>query len=207
MQKEVRTVDIELRVEGEDNPKIRGHAAVFDKMSVELFGFREVIKKGAFKKSIPNADVRALFNHDPNFVLGRNKSGTLTMREDNEGLYVEIEPPNTQWSRDLQESIKRGDINQMSFGFRTVKDEWDNQTSKDVVRTLLEVELFDVSVVTYPAYPQTDVGIRSAKEVFEQYQHHIDTSQKDDDYIKNLQSKAQRSLFILQQKLNLKERI
>ena len=73
--------------------------------------------------------------------------------------------PNTSWARDLMESIKRGDINQMSFGFRTVKDLWE-ETNKKVVRTLQEVKLFDVSPVTYPAYPQTSATVRSAFESF-----------------------------------------
>jgi len=162
MKKEVRTVPIELRVEGDETKKITGHAAVFDKWSEDLGGFREKIRAGAFKKTIKEADVRALFNHDPNFVLGRNTAGTLTLEEDKKGLAISIEPPDTQWARDLTTSIERGDINQMSFGFRTVKDQWTTpKEGTDNQRELLEVELFDVSPVTFPAYPQTDVGMRS----------------------------------------------
>ena len=161
MKKEIRTVPIELRVEGDETKKITGHAAVFDKWSEDLGGFREKIRAGAFKKTIKEADVRALFNHDPNFVLGRNKAGTLSLEEDAKGLAISIEPPDTQWARDLTTSIERGDIDQMSFGFRTVKDLWTNPDGKDTERELLEVELYDVSPVTFPAYPQTDVGVRS----------------------------------------------
>jgi len=162
MKKEIRTVPIELRIEGDESKKIKGHAAVFDKWSEDLGGFREKIRPGAFKKTIKEADVRALFNHDPNFVLGRNKAGTLELSEDEKGLAISIEPPDTQWARDLTTSIERGDIDQMSFGFRTVKDQWTTpQDGKENQRELLEVELFDVSPVTFPAYPQTDVGVRS----------------------------------------------
>ena len=162
MKKEVRTVPIELRVEGDETKKITGHAAVFDKWSEDLGGFREKIRPGAFRKTIKEADVRALFNHDPNFVLGRNTAGTLSLEEDKKGLAISIEPPDTQWARDLTTSIERGDINQMSFGFRTIKDQWTTpKDSGDNQRELLEVELFDVSPVTFPAYPQTDVGVRS----------------------------------------------
>lgn len=162
MKKEVRTVPIELRVEGGESPKITGHAAVFDKWSEDLGGFREKIRSGAFKKTIKEADVRALFNHDPNYVLGRNTAGTLTLEEDKKGLAISIDPPDTQWARDLTTSIERGDINQMSFGFRTIKDQWTTpKEGNDNQRELLEVELFDVSPVTFPAYPQTDVGVRS----------------------------------------------
>jgi len=147
----------EIRVAGEGR-KISGHAAVFNKLSEDLGGFREKIAPGAFASTITGADVRALFNHDPNYVLGRTKSGTLSLIEDAKGLAITIDPPETQWANDLIESVKRGDISQMSFGFRAVADEWDDGKK---VRTLKEVELFDVSVVTYPAYPQTDVKIRS----------------------------------------------
>jgi len=150
----------ELRVDGGDTPLIRGHAAVFDLPSEDLGGFRERIAPGAFAKTIQSADVRALFNHNPDYVLGRNKAGTLRMSEDSKGLAIEIDPPDTQFARDLAVSMRRGDINQMSFGFRTLSDKW-AKVDGEWLRTLLEVELFDVSPVTYPAYPQTDVAARS----------------------------------------------
>ncbi|MFA4973653.1 MAG: HK97 family phage prohead protease [bacterium] len=153
----------ELRISGDDKaPKITGHAAIFDTLSLDLGGFKEKIAPGAFKKTIRNGDVRALFNHNPDYVLGRTKSGTLKLKEDQTGLAISIDPPDTGFARDLQESIARGDIDQMSFGFRCIKDAWENQEGKNSVRTLLEVELFDVSPVTFPAYPQTDVNVRSA---------------------------------------------
>lgn len=155
----------ELRaIEGE-NPEIVGYAAVFNAMSEDLGGFREKIDRGAFSQSILQDDIRALFNHDPNYVLGRNRSGTLELDEDEQGLRIRVKVPNTGWARDLMESIKRGDINQMSFGFRTVKDLWEEREKK-VIRTLKEVKLFDVSPVTYPAYPQTSAAVRSAFESF-----------------------------------------
>ena len=158
---ERRYVPLEMRAD-DDEPKIRGYAAVFDSFSVPLWGFREKIRKGAFKKSIREDDVRALWNHDPNYVLGRNRSGTLSMTEDDEGLLVEIDPPDAQWARDAVESMRRGDVDQMSFGFTVVKDEWDREDKDDTVRTLVEVRLFDVSPVTYPAYPDTSVAVRDA---------------------------------------------
>jgi len=151
----------ELRVEDGDKPKITGHAAVFNKLSENLGGFRERIAPGAFEKTIEKSDVRALINHDSNLVLGRNKSGTLRLEEDKRGLAIEIDPPDTSYARDLIESLKRGDIDQMSFGFVATKDSWEHVEGKESIRTLLEVELFDVSPVTYPAYPQTDVKVRS----------------------------------------------
>jgi len=158
--REERAYKVEMRVDDGDEPKIRGHAAVFNKLSVPLMGFREKISPGAFKKSIEDSDIRALWNHNPDYVLARNKSGTLILEEDKKGLAIEISPPDTQWARDLMETIKRGDVDQMSFAFQVTKDSWD-ESGKESVRTLEEVELFDVSPVTYPAYPQTDVKVRS----------------------------------------------
>lgn len=155
--------EVEIRIEPVDEKELlRGHAAVFDKLSVPMWGFREKIAPGAFLKSIKKDDVRALWNHNPNYVLGRNKAKTLKLSEDERGLYVEVDPPNATWANDLKESIRRGDVNQMSFGFKTIRDEWLHNTGKESIRTLLEVDLFDVSVVTYPAYPQTDIKVRSA---------------------------------------------
>jgi len=159
--REERAYQVEMRVEDGDEPKITGHAAVFDKLSVDIMGFREKVAPGAFVKSIKKSDIRALWNHNPDYVLGRNKSGTLKLEEDDKGLAIEISPPDTQWARDLMETIGRGDVDQMSFAFQVVKDSWDKSNENNIVRTLEEVELFDVSPVTYPAYPQTDVKVRS----------------------------------------------
>jgi HK97 family phage prohead protease len=149
--------------------QIVGYAAVFNSPSEPLreFGevFVEVIAPGAFAESIAVDDIRALTNHDPNFVLGRNKSGTLNLREDSHGLRFQISPPRTQWATDLLESIERGDVNQMSFGFITQKDRWD-YSSKLRTRHLLKVKLTDVSVVTFPAYTATtaSVGVEAARQ-------------------------------------------
>jgi len=158
---ERRNLDlIELRLinETDKKPRIRGYAAVFDKLSEDLGGFREKIAPGTFKKSIEKDDVRALLNHDVNYVLGRNKAGTLTLTEDDKGLGIEIDPPD--WASGIMESIQRGDITQMSFGFNVIKDSWQHEKGKDSTRTLHEVRLFDVSPVTYPAYPQTSAEVR-----------------------------------------------
>lgn len=161
---ERRIVVGELRAIGADGKtKIAGHAAKFDVLSEDLGGFRERIAPGAFAKSIQSSDIRALWNHDANIVLGRNKSGTLRLAEDVAGLHYEVDVPETQLVRDMVLApIARGDVNQCSFGFYTVSDKW-AKVDGEWVRTLLEAELFDVSPVTYPAYPQTDVAVRSLK--------------------------------------------
>lgn len=149
----------ELRVNpGADGPTITGYASVFDTWADIGGMFKERVKRGAFAKSIKESDVRALWNHDERFVLGRNRAGTLRMKEDEQGLFVEIDPVDATWSRDLMASMRRGDVNQMSFGFTVNEQQADYQRGE---RTLLDVTLFDVSVVTYPAYPTTTAQVRS----------------------------------------------
>lgn len=143
--------------------KIIGHAAVFDQLSENLGGFRELIKPGAFTQALQEDDVRALFNHNPDYILGRNKAGTLILSEDGRGLTVEINPPDTHTANDVLKSIQRGDISQMSFGFRVRAggEQWTEDENGETVRTLTDLKLFDVSPVTFPAYLQTDVAVRS----------------------------------------------
>ena len=165
---ERRVYEAELRVtpasEEDGPPKITGYAAVFDELSLPIGGmFQERLAPNAFSKALRGKpDVRALFNHDPNYVLGRTKAQTLQLSQDATGLAVEITPPDTQWARDLMTSMQRGDISQMSFGFRVGKDSWaPSEDGTLQVRTVLEVsELLDVSPVTFPAYPQTSVQAR-----------------------------------------------
>ena len=173
---ERRTLAIELRMaepgEGEAQaPIIEGHAAVFDQESEELgfyFPFREKFRPGAFAETIQKDDIRALFNHSPNYVLGRNMAGTLSLEEDETGLKVRITPPDTQFARDLATSIKRGDINQMSIGFQVLSQRWYMEEGIDI-REVTKAKLFDVSPVTFPAYPQTDVSARSIEDVYQRH--------------------------------------
>lgn len=174
---ETRVLKIaELRVKfGKDDekPMITGYAAVFNKLSEDLGGFREKIKPGAFKAAILSSDTRGLFNHDPNYVLGRQSNETLRLKEDDNGLYMEVDPPDTQIIRDLvMAPIQRGDIREQSFAFIIGEDddEWEGLDEKSIkegkmpIRTINNVfELYDVSPVTYPAYPDTAVAVRSLK--------------------------------------------
>lgn len=155
-----------IQIETRDDGKRRliGHAAVFNSLSEDMGGFREQILPGTFAEAIQSDDVRALFNHDPNFVLGRNRANTLKLAEDARGLKIEIDLPDTQTVRDLVVApIERGDVSQMSFGFavRPGGQDWAKDDEGRTIRTLKKVRLFDVSPVTFPAYPQTDVAVRS----------------------------------------------
>lgn len=162
---ERRTFAFELRADG-DSPKIVGHAALFNS-EADLGSFRESIAPGAFTRAIQEDDVRALFNHDPNYVLGRNTAGTLRMSEDAQGLAVEIDPPATQWAHDLQISMQRGDISQMSFGF-VAKEQRVEKRDGVIHRVITRAQLYDVSPVTYPAYKTTDCAVRSSQEILEE---------------------------------------
>jgi HK97 family phage prohead protease len=181
MQIERRAFLVEgLTIEERDgqSPMIRGHAAVFNALSEDLGGFREKISPGAFADSATTDDVRALYNHDSNYVLGRNRAGTLRLAEDSHGLSIEIDPPDTTFARDLLVSMRRGDVSQMSFGFTVPKggQSWQRNADGSNVRTLSKIRLLDVSPVTFPAYPQTDCAVRSLKEFEEEFKH----SQDDD---------------------------
>jgi len=168
---ERRSFPCELR-KHPDKLQIVGHAAVFNVLSEEFWGFREQISPGAFRKTITVADIRALMNHDANYVLGRSKPArqinTLRLEEDDTGLLIENDPPDTNWARDLLVTMDRGDVDQMSFSFRVVRDRFDidrTTTPETIIRTLEEVHLYDVSVVTFPAYTQTDAQVVSVRAI------------------------------------------
>ena len=170
---------------------IVGYAAVFNSLSEDLGGFREKIDPGAFADTLNADDVRALKNHNSDYVLGRNKSGTLTLSEDQRGLKIDIMPPDAQWATDLMVSIDRKDIDQMSFGFRTTEQRWEGEYPEEI-RTLMKVQLFDVSPVTFPAYPDTEVGLRSLEEHRTANKAAEDEGEKADDYLIGLSIRRRR---------------
>lgn len=137
---------------------------MFDRLSEDLGGFREKISHGAFRASLgPATDIKALYDHQSSLVLGRTTAGTLRIKETGKGLRVSIDPPRTTYAADMLESIRRGDVSQMSFGFslrHPESDTWDTNEHGDIIRTLVDVELHEVSIVAFPAYPDTSVGIR-----------------------------------------------
>jgi HK97 family phage prohead protease len=170
---EVRSVASELRAADDRSFQIRGTAAAYNRLSKDLGGFRERIAPGAFKRALSGQgeDVKCLFNHDANCVLGRTGNGTLRLSDSAEGLNFRCQlDQNQQAHRDLYSSIKRGDINECSFAFN-VDDEdgedWDDEKDERgqrfKLRTLRSVNLFDVSAVTNPAYGSgaTKVSARS----------------------------------------------
>jgi HK97 family phage prohead protease len=159
---ELRIMGGECRVDPANERRIVGHAIVFDSLSENLGGFREIIKPSAVDRTLTEAlDVRALADHDSGKVLGRTRAGTLQLRKDTRGLSVSIEPdPEISYARDLMRAVARGDISGMSFGFRVLEDDWreDPETGMPI-RDVLDMRVSEVSVVAFPAYPATDVKV------------------------------------------------
>lgn len=179
-----RAIPFEFRMEtseGSNERIIRGHGSVFNSLSEDLGGFREIIHPGAFDAALAKSDVRCLFNHDPSLVLGRSASGTLKLSLDETGLAYECSLPDTTLGRDLAVSIDRGDVSQSSFAFTL---DWDDESGEKweyvyedeqrgwILHIRQVEELFDVSPVTYPAYQAADVrsalqGLTRAKDALE----------------------------------------
>jgi len=151
----------ELRVDRQEGraARIAGMSIVYDSLSEDLGGFRERVAHGAARAAL-EADVRALLNHDPSLVLGRTAAGTLRLSEDARGLAFEFDVPDTSVGRDLVVSVERRDITGVSFAFRTLKDAW-NRVGGEWLRTLLDIEIRDISPVTFPAYPAASLGMRA----------------------------------------------
>jgi HK97 family phage prohead protease len=147
--------------------KVVGYAAVFGPFSEDLGGFRERVDPGAFDRSLKEGrDIRALIDHDTAKVLGRSSVDTLRLAKDDRGLRVEINLPDTSYARDLRALMERGDVSQMSFAFLLGPDgdKWEGRGDDGLrIRTLLDVELIEVSIVTLPAYPDTTAAVRSLK--------------------------------------------
>jgi HK97 family phage prohead protease len=160
-----RRTAIDLRAVGDKkSPRLAGYAAVFNSPSQDLGGFTEIVKPGAFTRTLASgADPLALVQHMPQLVLGRRSAGTLRLQEDARGLAFEIDMPPTQAAADLLVSVQRGDVRGASFAFSTPAggDKWDVAGDGKVMRSLLAVDLVDVTITSQPAYADTSVALRS----------------------------------------------
>jgi len=161
--RELKTTDAEGEV------RVAGYASVFDKPSENLGGFVERIKPGAFTETLKDkrSDPRMLWDHNSQYVLGRRSAGTLTLEEDDKGLAFEAVLPDTTYARDLAELMRRGDVKEMSFGFNVLRDEWSDLDKPIVKRDVLEVRLIEISIVSFPAYPQTSVKLRDLRDTID----------------------------------------
>lgn len=167
-QRQTRSIvsDLKTRAE-EDEMIIEGYFAVYNTETELWPGAFEEIAPGAFDNTLSN-DIRALINHDTSLVLGRNKAGTLELKTDSRGLWGRIKiNPNDTDAVNLYERVKRGDVDQCSFGFNIISEETDYRDDETVKWTIKEVDLHEVSIVTFPAYEET--GVQARQKQVKQY--------------------------------------
>lgn len=160
---EKRAVPFEVRAAEDGKPKLRGVAAVFNSEAVIGGSFREVIRPGAFTKTLTERDVKMLWNHESAFPMGSTRAGTLSLYESIRGLEVDGDPPTQGMNAGFLESIQRGDVSQMSFQFEVLKENVIRVEGEMDLREVLEVKLWEVSPVTFPAYSDTEIGMRAAE--------------------------------------------
>lgn len=164
LERRTYTAPIEFRSSGEGRITAAGYAAVFNKLSQNLGGYVEQMAPGAFTQTITQQDVRALYNHDPNLLLGRMSSGTLRLAEDGTGLSYEIDLPDTTVGRDVATMLERRDLTGSSIGFRIVDAEPGETDQGFPLVTIKAASLRDVGPVTFPAYEDTEASLRCLAE-------------------------------------------
>ena len=160
-KREVRPIATQFTARDDGNPTIEGYFAVFNSIYEIAPGMTESVAPGAFSRTL-SGDIRALTNHDTTLVLGRTKAHTLELREDEHGLWgkVSINPKDAD-AMNLYERVKRGDVDQCSFGFEIVSEESDFRDDGSMHWTITDVNLFEVSACTFPAYQETNIAARS----------------------------------------------
>lgn len=193
-------VDCELRAQKKDGkPVIEGYSAVFNVWGSESYGFKEKIAPGFFTETILNDDIRGMFNHDINHVLGRNKAGTLFLKEDERGLFMEnLINEDDPDALSVYAKVSRGDVSGQSFSFITLEDAWVYPEKGLPERTLIRGKLFDVGPVTFPFYEQTDVSV--ALRMLETRKLEIVKAKEENE-------RQGSNIEILRLKLNLKEKV
>lgn len=166
MEKRACPVQFETR-ESDGKKEIVGYFSVFDSIYKMFEGCTESVAKGAFRESLENNDIRALINHDTTLVLGRNKNNTLTLKEDDKGLWGSIKINEQDLdAMNLYHRVQRGDVDQCSIGFEILDEDREQREENEqfmVHFTLKRVNLFEVSVVTFPAYEETSVKARQSQ--------------------------------------------
>lgn len=169
-KRNLTTNSVEIREDENGMRTLFGYAVKWDMKSVTMGWrrFREQFKRGAFTESMANEDQLALWSHDTSKVLGRTKNGTLRLFEDEIGLRFELDLLDTTLGDDAYKTIKRGDVDGVSFGFQMLKQEWDEADPDNVIRTVTKAKLLEISPVAFPAYPDSQISARS-KDPYEEH--------------------------------------
>ena len=184
---EKRIFNIENRFEKREDGKevVVGYGSIFNSKSENLGGFYEYISPTAIsEETIAKSDVRALINHDANLILARSTSGTLDLSVDEKGLKYEFEIPETSYGKDLAINMKNGNLNQSSFAFTVGDDEWSTDDNGNDIRTITSIDkLFDISVVSYPAYSQADSDLVVAQRGLAMYKEKQEIKEEETDLV------------------------
>ena len=154
---------IELR-EQEGEKVIKGYAVVWDEISPDYYGFKEVFRKGAFTKTLQESKIYFVHGHDLNSVLGQNRNGTLNLVQDDVGLRFELKVPNTQLGNDIYTLVKDGTLSEMSFRFAPIKENVEiDEEKEEVLREIKEAQLWEISTVAFAWYRNTYVEARKVE--------------------------------------------
>lgn len=175
--REIVTQKIEIREDDNGNRTLIGYAVKWEKKSLVMGyyrKFREQFKNGAFTETLRNDDQRFLWSHDTSKVLGRTKNNTLRLSEDAVGLRFELDLPNTTLGNDTYVSIKRGDVDGVSFGFSMISEEIQEPDDDLMLRTVTKAKLLEISAVAFPAYPDSEVSARG----YDPYRNYVQEKEK-----------------------------
>ncbi|MGG3452161.1 HK97 family phage prohead protease [Domibacillus aminovorans] len=168
--RDMPSLSVEIREEAGGSATVAGYAVKWEMKSHPLGwdSFREQFRRGAFTESLGKDNQFALWSHDTRTILGSKDNGTLRLYEDDIGLRFELDLPDTPNGQNAYGAIKRGDVKGVSFGFRAKKQEWDERDPDNIIRTITQADLFEISPVAFPAYPDSGVAARS-NDPFQQY--------------------------------------
>jgi len=186
---EKRLFNIENRFETKEDGQevVVGYGSIFNSRSENLGGFYEYISPAAIsEETIAKSDVRALINHDQNLILARSTTGTLNLTVDEKGLKYEFEIPQTSYGKDLAINMQNGNLNQSSFAFTVASngDEWSTDEDGNDIRTITSIDrLYDVAVVTYPAYSQADSDLVVAQRGLAMYKEKQEIKEEENDLV------------------------
>lgn len=170
----IQTSEFEIRANDDGSKYLEGYAIKWEQLSVPLgwsYKFREKFQKGAFREYLenPESDTKFLVGHNINQVLGRTKNKTLELKEDDTGLWFRLKLPNTTQGNDTHESVKRGDVDKISVGFRKLSDVWDESDETNITRTITKANLPEISLTAWPAYESTSASARSVEDAYKEF--------------------------------------